>query len=142
MNIIFPPDPQANWYARTVTFINNIYNVDAVAVHALTTRWTYTVPASTNAFVLSALATIMRATAGDLGAYARATISVNNLPAAALIVARAGLGAGATGEKDNSAGSAGLFMLAADTLVATTNDPSLVGTAHYLLTSKIAEFAS
>jgi len=105
------------------------------APHALTTRWTYTVPSLRLAVVSVAECLSMRLTAaGTLG------LSNSIIDKAAIDLLQSPLQSNTVGDKTTVAIGQSILMLSGEALHGKTSDLSVTGTVLYLVTSSITEF--
>jgi len=124
------------WYQANFAISNQNYGASAIAPHALTTRWTYTVAASRLAIVMGSIAELMRDAAPGTAGEALAFVQVNavtNVPIARDLTA-------AVGVSRFSVVGQGVILSAAQILTGRTRDLSTTGTYTYGVGANIMEF--
>jgi hypothetical protein len=124
------------WYQPNFTTSNVQYTGFNIGPHAVTTRWTYTAPASRIGRVLASSITVFRVSAATTLADAGAQLLVNGVADIPIIF-----------EKDNTVGARAIVPLgessilkAGETLQAETYDSSTGGTHHMYLAANIMEY--
>ncbi len=136
MRITNPGQARAYPQDRNPLTINQLYSA-TVAPHGVTTRWTYTVPASRKAQMESVLARILRITAAAPVAYADADVAVGNVLS---YIAIADLMTNNVGDRISVNLGAAAFLQAGEFVVGRTQDASTGGTISYVASLKATEF--
>lgn len=122
--------PRALWYDRNPIARLSTYGASGVAPHALTTRWTYTVPTGKKYYCQFSTVAVLRVTAATVAALARAAIEYDlggaGSTVGSLNVADTFSNA-VDGGREFTAGSSGVFV-AGDIVRGQTVDNSTDGT--------------
>lgn len=140
MRILFPPGQRSNWFDRNAASLANTYEAYAVAPHAETTRWTYTVPAGKKFLIGSGAINFQRDAAAAAAAAAGAYIKLTPSGGAATTVLRCMTALSAVGSPQIIAGLQGLILFAADVIDGRTVDSSTGGSFNYAVNLAGAEF--
>lgn len=118
----------------------SVYEATGVAPHALTTRWTYTVPSGKKFTIGSAFTqmhtTVNQATAGNV----QASIALTPSGGAVGGLIRAGMAYSATVVNPSTSVIGGGNFLAGDALLGRTEDLGIGGTITYLVALQGTEF--
>jgi len=124
------------WYQTNFTTDNEVYTAANVAPHAITTRWTYTVPANRVAIVANCDLLIMRDAAPTT-----ASLAFTELIAAGTArVLWVGEISSTVGESHSGFLGWSAILRAAQTLVANDSDGSTGGTHVFIESANIMEF--
>jgi len=128
------------WYDRNP--IQRIQNWDegAVAPHANTQRWTYTVPPGKKAFVEYAELWAKRLTAAGTVGIVEANVRVTPSGGSASAIMRVYVITNNVGDVDKAVVGQALTLLAGDMIECRSADSSTGGTATYHSAVKIVEF--
>jgi hypothetical protein len=129
------------WYDRNAASKCSSYLATA-APHALTARWTYTVPAGKKALVELLQVGLKRMTAAGTPqvAYVAITVVPSGGSGVYLVFADLTASNNAVGDKDNMSSQGTLNLSAGDEINAKTYDGSTTGTIEYTANMKITEF--
>lgn len=116
------------------------YQAYAVAPHADTTRWTYTVPAGKKAYVDSANAIVYRFTAATGVSLVNSRLVITPSGGSATLIVFAHIETNVVGDnaRQNLAGS--LLLLSGSTFRGITVDSSTGGTVDYVAAAHYIEF--
>ena len=125
---------------RAPLMVTALYVAGAVAPHAATSRWSYTVPAGKKARVEWVYAGLIQDAVATAAGYAEASVrytpsggTVTRLTDAIKINL-------ALGSEGHVGAGLDLMMLAGDNLNAITNDANTGGTILYLVSAKVTEY--
>jgi hypothetical protein len=129
-----------DWYDRNPVMVGNIYGGDALAPHALTTRFTYTVPTGKKCYLEYGQLKVTRdgatATPVKAGCDFPITAGISTTP----ILGIASIISGTLGATDNQTLGAAIILVAAFAFTGSTFDTSTGGTCGYIVTFKGTEF--
>ena len=128
------------WYDRNPKSVFKRYVATDVAPHALTERWSYTVPKGRKAFVEYLAASAVRITAAGPQGLVTACIDLGIPGPTALSLMAAQVMTNNVGDKDRVNIGQSLTLEAGDVLKASSTDLSTGGTMAYRLVAKITEF--
>lgn len=136
----FPGGPRLEWYDRNPKRVVDKWFSYSIGPHALTVRWSYTVPTGKNAFIERLISKIYRAEAATSGALVYAHINITPFGEAPATMVWAHTRTNLVGDMDRGAvGHCGVLS-AGDEIKASTSDVSTGGSLDYLLACKITEF--
>ena len=140
MRVGFPGGPRLEWYDRNPIVNHEEYFSGPIAPHAITQRWTYTVPTGKKAFLEMAACLVHRRTAATTPGWVSAELEYQPYGVGAGYLLNSFFVTNNIGDKEREAlGHAGV-MLAGDALRGKTSDLSEGGSCDYLIISKIMEF--
>jgi len=131
---------EIQWYDRNARSVVERYFGDSVGPHALTTRWTYTVPRDRMAFVEHMFVKVRRyieaAVVGRVIAYIQITPAGESWDP----IAEAGLVTNVVGDYEECWLGQAFVLVTGDTIAAVTSDTSNGGNVDYRTIIKITEF--
>jgi len=135
--------PQASrlaWYDRNPSISVQNYANSGVAPHALTVRWSYTVPAGKKAFVETISARLVRDAAATTAGLASIYVAVLPYGGSWTPLLRIAVLSNGVGDRDGGEIGQSVILKAGDGLRAETYDTSTGGTLFYSVSAKITEF--
>lgn len=139
MKVLYPTNPTTQYYGRNATYLNGGYGAFAVAPHADTQRFLYTVPANRRAVITSASIHIIRITAAAPLGYAVMYIPAN-IHSVTVYVAVAEINSNGVGDKGQDEIGGLVWLTAGDTAEIRTSDSSTGGTISYRGSFTLVEF--
>lgn len=124
------------FYDRNASSLDNAYENNAIAPHAFTSRWSYTVPANRKALMHSAVAWVYRdgTNAGAIG-QATAQINKNSKQICAAICYQLAMGGLMVSNLSNQ-----MWLVAGDVIVGGTADGSAGGTTSLHVSATFMEY--
>lgn len=129
------------YYDRAATATGRSYGAGGVAPHGVTTRWTYTVPTGSAAYIEYVQTGILRDGASGAPGFSQALVQFNtgsNNP----LIGNSWLQDGTAGARQlQGVGSAG-YMQAGQDIQGRTGDTSVGGTCRYQVDAKLVEFVA
>jgi len=140
MRIVYPPGARTEFYDRNPIQIQGVYEARAIAPHAQTTRWTYTVPAGKKMYAGSLFCGIVCDTDQTGGGECDSSIAMTPSGGAVggLLRASMAFSSTTTGRAEPAVG--GGYFLAGDALLGRTEDLGTGGTISYLVSLQGTEF--
>lgn len=118
------------------------YGASAVAPHAATSRWTYTVPAAKRGLITILEASVVRDVAPTTAGLANAYIQLTPSGGAATFLLLASNAGGSVNDGRALALGCQLWLEAGDKLEALTSDASTGGSHQFVLTLAATEFTA
>lgn len=140
MNVIYPPGSRSYPTDRNYSTKGSVYDANAVAPHALTTRFTYTVPASKKAIIGSGTVHFFRDGTSGGAARMQAQLTVTTADATVAACTRLEDSTAAFAVTNNAPTPGQMTLIAADIVRAQTFDLSVGGTYSYLISIAVGEY--
>jgi len=136
----FPGGPRLEWYDRNPYHRFQSFQNNNTAPHAITDRWSYTVPAGKKAFVEAGQTYARRVTAAAPVGLVQVTISIQPSGAGVAILLVSQIITNNVGDGDHAEIGSGPVLYPGDLIKGTTYDGSTAGTINLNVTSEITEF--
>lgn len=131
MRITYPAGTRSNFYDRNAITRNLSYNQSLIGPHALTTRWTYTVPASKKFLVGTMYTSMFRDAGAAPGLVGKATINTQPSGGSSLPLIESNTFWAGAQTLNNAVTSSGLWLSANDAITGSTSDTSTGGSHYY-----------
>jgi hypothetical protein len=128
------------WYDRNPSSKAQYFETGGISPHALTERWSYTVPAGKKAMVELLQVKVERRTAATTPGQAQAYVFITPYGGSTRYMLNAVIWTNGAGDKDVQTITGTLALYQGDVISGQTQDTSNGGTCYYFLSYKISEF--